>query len=152
MRLFVQKFPLLRRRPRSVPLMRKNPANDQSLMFKNALVDLTQFVHPSVGQAAVLKVRVAQNAVLQAVGTCLRLRNPQLRHPGVCTLPVISPYKNTRTFLTVRLRLRGTRSTPEFVRPQSFRHSNAQGLFEPAQRDATWHPIMENYCPTVTVA
>ena len=41
---------------------------------------------------------------------------------------------------------------PEFVRPQSFRHSNAQGLFEPAQRDATWHPIMENYCPTVTVA
>ena len=46
----------------------------------------------------------------------------------------------------------GYPESPEFVRPQSFRHSNAQGLFEPAQRDATWHPIMENYCPTVTVA
>jgi hypothetical protein len=42
------------------------------------------------------------------------------RHPGVCTLPVISPYKNTRTFLTVRLRLRGTRSTRSLYAPSHF--------------------------------
>ena len=79
----------------------------------------------------------------------LRVESPAPRSLYAPSHFTIQKYKD---FFDCAAPTPGYPESPEFVRPQSFRHSNAQGLFEPAQRDATWHPIMENYCPTVTVA